>query len=287
MNELIPPNLYKYQPFDHYALINLIKRQFYFSKPENFNDPYDCDPPFEITKAHRTEKNITALYDRVRNWSVDKSSFDKTYLRKEKPNKRFERDYLDSTNPIKRQIHDKVGATCFSEKVDDILLWSHYGDKHKGFCLEFDARIPIMEGQQETKLYKVTYPKSNSYRRLNILDILYKPDVLEVLLTTKSYHWHYEKEWRIFCNTGGDKLFRFNSKALTGVYFGYKMSQEDKDVIISVLPDNSEKNAPSDLATLAKNYPNTMVKGIQIFDMVLNKEKIMVSPFPFRPNYRE
>jgi len=286
MTESIPPKIYKFQPFNQYSIVNLIRRQLYFSKPEDFNDPYDCDPPFEITKAHRTPKNIAALYARIRNWSADRSAFDTTYLSNGKPNRRFERDYIDSTIPIRKQIHAKVGATCFSEKVDDILLWSHYGDKHKGFCLEFDTQVPIMKGQQKTKLYKVTYPKSNSYRRLNILDILNKPDVLEVLLTTKSSQWHYEKEWRIFCDTGGDKLFHFNPKALSGIYFGYKMSQEDKDVIIEVLPDNSKRNAPSDLATLAKNYPNTIIKGIHIYGMQLNKEKFLVKPFPFRLNYR-
>ena len=29
------------------------------------------------------------------------------------------------------------GVCCFSEKKDDILMWSHYADGHKGFCLEF------------------------------------------------------------------------------------------------------------------------------------------------------
>ena len=145
-----------------------------------------------------------------------------------------------------------------------------------------------MVGQQKTELYEIKYPKSNSYRRLNILDILNKPDVLEVLLTTKSYQWRYEKEWRIFCNEGGGKPYCFNSKALTRVYFGYKMSQEYKDVIVSILVGYSEQNVTSDLSTIAKNYPHTLISGTQItlHDMKLNKEKFKVTPFPFRPNYR-
>ncbi len=134
----VPDKIYKYQAFDQYSLINLIKRQFYFSKPENFNDPYDCDPPFEISKTHRTKKNIEALYAKVHGWVQDKSAFERKYSRNGKPNGRFERDYIDSPKPIREQISAKVGVTCFAEKVDDILLWSHYGDKHKGFCLEFD-----------------------------------------------------------------------------------------------------------------------------------------------------
>ena len=288
----VPSKLYKYQPFDQYSLINLIKRQFYFSKPESFNDPYDCDPPFEISTAHRTKKNKEALYTRIKGWVHDKSSFDVTYSKNGKPNGRFERDYIDSTKPIREQISAKIGVTCFSERVDDILLWSHYGDKHKGFCLEFDTQVSIMDGQQKTDLYKVKYSNSRSYRRISILDILNKPNILEVLLTTKSYQWGYEKEWRIFCNTGGNNAFRFNAKSLTGVYFGYKMPQEYKGVIISVLSDTSEKitpenMSPSNLEALAKRYPHFHINdNIIVYDMKLDKENFTVSPVPFRPNNR-
>lgn len=287
MNEPVPHKLYKYQPFNQYSLINLIKRQLYFSKPENFNDPYDCDPPFRIAKTNRTEKNMNSLFTRIRNSMTDTTAFDAKYLTKDKPNKRFEREFVDSPNPIREQIRAKTGITCFSEKVNDILLWSHYADMHKGFCLEFDTRVPIMKGQQNTELYKVAYSKSKSYRRLNIRDIL-NTNVLEVLLTTKSYHWNYEKEWRVFSNEGGCKAYPFNSKALTGIYFGYKMTQEYKDVIVSVLTDCSNQNEPSDFMTLAKSYPHTFIKGTQtiLYDMKLNNEKFMLSHFDFRPSSR-
>ena len=32
------------------------------------------------------------------------------------------------------------GITCLSEVKDDLLMWSHYGGKYKGFCLEFDSK---------------------------------------------------------------------------------------------------------------------------------------------------
>lgn len=288
----VPNKLYKYQSFDQYSIINLINRRLYFSKPENFNDPYDCDPPFEIAKSHRTKKNIEALYIKVRSWVLDKNYFDVTYSKNGKPNGRFERDYIASTKPIREQIQARVGVTCFSEKIDDMLLWSHYGDKHKGFCLEFDTQISLMEGQQQTSLYKVKYSKSKSYRQINISEILNKPNTLEKLLTVKSYQWRYEKEWRIFCNTGGNNTFRFNEKSLTGIYFGYKMPQEYKDVIISILSNKSEKITPEkinslDLEKLAKNYPHVYINGnIIVCNMELNKKNFAVSPCPFRPNYK-
>lgn len=34
------------------------------------------------------------------------------------------------------------GIACFSAKVDDLLMWSHYADGHRGFCLEFEGSYP-------------------------------------------------------------------------------------------------------------------------------------------------
>ena len=44
---------------------------------------------------------------------------------------------------IIRELHtgmgDSIGVSCFSEKPDDMLMWSHYADSHKGFCVRKTA----------------------------------------------------------------------------------------------------------------------------------------------------
>ncbi len=34
-------------------------------------------------------------------------------------------------------INDTIGILCFTEKNDNLLMWSHYANSHKGFVLEF------------------------------------------------------------------------------------------------------------------------------------------------------
>lgn len=285
MNKPIPDKLYKYQPFDQYTLINLIRQQFYFSKPGNFNDPYDCDPPIKMIKAHRTLKNKKNLYANLRDFAQDKVLFDKEYLSNGIPNGKFEKEYINNPKWIKELIKAKVGVTCFSEQVNNILMWSHYGDKHKGFCLEFDTKN-IMEASQE-KTYEVNYPKTNKYHKLSILDLL-NPELLERLLTTKSREWGYEKEWRIISRIGGDKVFRFNPKALTGIYFGYDMPENYKDVIISVLSSlYVSPNVSNNLAPLPRSapYPAYINRNqIPLYEMKLDKEKFEVHPIRYKQN---
>lgn len=45
------------------------------------------------------------------------------------------------TNEIIQKVKDARNSaliSCFSQRYDSILMWSHYGDKHKGICIEFD-----------------------------------------------------------------------------------------------------------------------------------------------------
>jgi hypothetical protein len=38
-----------------------------------------------------------------------------------------------------REFVEQYGVLCFSRSWDNILMWSHYGDRHKGICLGFDV----------------------------------------------------------------------------------------------------------------------------------------------------
>ena len=81
---------------------------------------------------------------------------------------------------------------CFSRNWDNLLLWSHYGDSHKGVCLGFD-----IVGGAEGANYD--------------MDVHYQPNLLEIrtpadvkyelasrLLRTKHESWSYEQEVRMF-----------------------------------------------------------------------------------------
>ena len=69
MKDTAPPKLYKYQSCSSYALDNLRKRCLWFSKPESFNDPFDCDINFEIVDV--TEENLRLLFEHMRTECVN------------------------------------------------------------------------------------------------------------------------------------------------------------------------------------------------------------------------
>jgi hypothetical protein len=106
---------------------------------------------------------------------------------------------VDITDPAMRTKMDDFAKhfertsaiLCFSRNWDNLLLWSHYGDSHKGVCLGFD----IPDG----------VPGRNYHT-----DVLYQPNVLPApredlnldfvdrVLRTKHESWSYEQEVRMF-----------------------------------------------------------------------------------------
>lgn len=68
------------------------------------------------------------------------------------------------------------------------MLWAHYGDSHRGICLEFNVQKDIM-----CAALQVQYSKAFPMTRL------YSDDLRENLLPllAKSEIWAYEQEYRL------------------------------------------------------------------------------------------
>jgi hypothetical protein len=93
----------------------------------------------------------------------------------------------------KDELHNNRGILCFSDRWNNPVMWSHYADKHRGLCLEFE--VP------NENLAKVTYRLSRLKEELSQLwaeDSLIAEKAMLACLTTKFSHWKYEREWRAF-----------------------------------------------------------------------------------------
>ena len=238
MDIIPPPRLYKYQPYNVQTLDNLKDRRIWFSKPIRFNDPFDCSINFAFEKMTGDQWND--YYNELKEiWEKDD---DATF--KVEYEKYFQGDVLSDelktgftlaiTKILKSELVYQIqgkGIACFSEKADDILMWSHYSDGHRGFYLEFDTRFEPFSKSLPVK-YSETLPI------LSPRDKTIPP--LMILATTKSIGWSYEKEWRAF-HEEGDKEFGIDVETLTGVYFGSAMPYVHKEVISLILRDSPTK----------------------------------------------
>ena len=117
------------------------------------------------------------------------------------------------TDRIDTMLNNR-GVACFSEIVDHPLMWSHYADGHRGFCLEFDTSYdPFLKSHKIE--YRRTLPEvSPADMILNPKDVPFM-----AMATVKAECWAYEKEWRTF-HAEPDKAYTYPVDCLTGIYFG-------------------------------------------------------------------
>jgi len=228
-----PRRLYKYQSVTARTLENLKLRTIWFSAPSAFNDPFDC--AVDVVLKDLDEADLARAYEYLSSRAEIAKELESEMITDGRPNDRF-RELIDSTvnNTFRPQIHQtrgRVGVACFSAKNDDLLMWGHYADGHRGFCLEFDASVqPFSKGEP------VQYQNSNP--EVNPLDVLdgcsTGQNIIEAMLRTKHTCWQYEQEWRLIHQQAG-MAYTYPYEALTGVYLGAAMPTGQKDLIGQLL----------------------------------------------------
>ena len=125
----------------------------------------------------------------------------------------------------REKITEQIGVLCLSSVENDILMWSHYADSHRGICLQFDGYFEFFANTQEVK-YPPVRPRINPFRQSKL-------EMTEAALLTKAEHWQYEKEWRLIQYTKGPGVYRFPPEALTGVILGAQMSATNQAKVLS------------------------------------------------------
>ncbi len=218
-----PDFLYKYQTLTAYTLASLTNNTVWLAKPKTFNDPFDCAITLDsqrykesvvhaITVAVERAKPIGLRPEHLQNgWPGDKEAFE-TF-----------RENL-------RNLFQEMGICSFSAIPNHMLMWSHYANHHRGFCVEYDC-------QKGTKLrtlaHKVRY--TDAVPSLTAADFASpnNKDAIDTMWLTKAKCWSYEKEWRVMMNEGG-RNYQAPS-AVTTVIFGARMPESDRFIIAQAL----------------------------------------------------
>jgi len=237
---------YKYRPPLNYNdgnELNYVKRVFthseiYVPKAYDFNDPFDCRfiPSYDGNSEELFKYFIGELEK-----DGDLNDYNRTDW--EQKLKFSINENINNpvffTEAIKVQcdnLINKLGVFCLSTENKNLLMWSHYSDSHKGFCLQFKAIFTPFFIESEELLQPVIY--SNKYPDLNRVRLSDKEFVGRMLLT-KSSCWFYENEYRVIERSFGIKIFP--EHLLTGVIFGCQMCDKDKNTIIGWSKDRTTK----------------------------------------------
>jgi hypothetical protein len=154
-------------------------------------------------------------------------------------------DPFDCNIAIHLKVHlKKLGVACFSgEEADHVLMFSHYGDRHKGIALVFDV---VSDGPIGDLTFLglgqwVNYVEHDSSR------------AREVVLT-KWKKWEYENEYRVladFEEYDPSPIRHYEHGELVGVIFGLRTPDVHKQTVNEWLRQGQHENVWHKQAQLA------------------------------------
>ncbi|MBY0534436.1 MAG: DUF2971 domain-containing protein [Chitinophagaceae bacterium] len=234
----IPQPLYKYRVWnskydvEKFGQRPLTHNQVYLASPEEFNDPFDGALPFKYREEDMTPYNIfIKLSEIIRRERPDLSEEEVHKECWERQSSgvfedgRYWKDYYEQ---FKKTIKERFGILSLAEERDNILMWSHYADSHKGYCVGFDKELLFSHcrGQIGTVLYDDRFPEL----------ILFDDSISSLIpfTVTKSKLWGYEKEFRIVKIDGAKEVVTLPNEAVLEIILGCKMPEEDKKEIYKI-----------------------------------------------------
>jgi hypothetical protein len=192
----------------------------------------------KVYKYHKINKNLLTSLMTKKHW------FSRIDLLND-PNECLVKDQTE--NKIYEGFSKTLRVCCFSKNRDEILMWSHYADDHRGLCLEFECS----EEFARTTLMQIEY--KNEVPILDKMPLTPEGKFLINLndngkyLIRKFETWKYEEEVRVY-KIHGDPIDNLKPGMtgdfvgeLTAIYFGTNTPKVDIDLVKHVLKEDQIK----------------------------------------------
>lgn len=186
-------------------------------------------------------------------------------------------EYLSIQNTLVKHFR----VSCFATSPYSMLMWAHYANSHKGFCIEYE----VPEDGNENNLIYQLYPVIYSSRRTSVLEeCLQEMDTTQTSrdtlwkihkygLLSKDIIWQYQNEWRL---VGYDKMMEVDGSyncmffKISKVYLGNKMDAATRKELINICKENkipyvgvqtvNDRYVMQDCPYLCESCPNMPIK---------------------------
>lgn len=255
-----PRRLYKYRSFSNRTLAMLVADVVHFADPTTFNDPLDTKPALKTDLGNdaleamlarlieqRTSAEMAAAAKTIKYRGPKTIEHISRHSRKAAEAQLADIRY-NATDPdyeiadpaqyllghyVREELlrrYDK-GVFSLAERANCPLMWSHYGDQHRGLCLGYS--VP----DDATKdLHKIRYGGSRLVAASAVAAMLNGDDaarraVDDAVLLKKAKAWGYEREWRLI----GPRGQQNSPLELEEVVFGVRCDDTVKYAVVRAL----------------------------------------------------
>jgi len=209
---------FKFKAVNAQLLKSLGNGEIFFAHPDRLNGPFDCSVNIPQALQNAIERSTGSARTRLEKMRAMSEFFEKVQL------------------DLKG-----MGVFSMSLELENSLMWSHYGDNHRGICLTYSLPESFFyeHSKQILGIDRVKYgvnplsdwfaveaPGLDSFEQFGIALIVRA-------LTVKAKPWEYEKEVRIIRRSEGAHVL--DKGYLKQVCFGLATSKADMSVVREAL----------------------------------------------------
>ncbi|HDC4535505.1 TPA: DUF2971 domain-containing protein [Enterobacter asburiae] len=245
------PFFYKFSALNINSLSALAEGKAWFSRLADFNDPFEGQflikrPDIELDKERLFQYMGNILPKNVLSEPVSEI---------------IRRNYEQSPDGFKKTIEQAVSTTynrfhnafqnisvfCLASDipnvdashVSNVMMWSHYADGMKGFCIKFkpeyllsslremnEANFNIAQVHYQDEMYNVDF--------FDLIDL--SKNVYTQAIHTKHTGWEYEYECRIITENPG--IYKYSHDAIDCIFIGSKMPLPHQKILIDICSVN-------------------------------------------------
>lgn len=179
----------------------VLRSEYFFSNPLQFNDPFDCKPNFRTDSA-TGEPHHRRLCNQV------------------------------------ETVLERAGIFCVAEELYNTLMWSHYTNGHKGVALQFATQHILAAFSQRGMVEKVRYQNNLPSLPSRLTN---EAEQIRLVAFRKSRRWKYEKEVRLIIPDIDQRVQVLPEMPVRAVYFGCRSEPKDVDALLSSFKGKTKK----------------------------------------------
>lgn len=243
----LPEIVYKFRTWTDEFHINTLKsNEVFMASPSQFNDPFDCQIKTNYNLLDNPEKKerfarqlVTKQYANVLAKGLNPETMVQMMIERLEDMETFQQEADENLTYMQNNF---FGILSLAENWDNILMWSHYSEHHKGICIGFHEkklRESLLFGKGGRVLYG-DYPQIYPEHTPGL-------DIGKFITQThhKSPHWGYENEYRLSTTFSPDgsvqRVVKIPDDCFAEIIVGVKFPQEK---IKEILDEADKKSIP-------------------------------------------
>ena len=248
-----PRFFYKFRAFSSEDRLRsqIVRNEIFLSSPRDFNDPFDMrgmlvikggiDALIRKYKALPMNNDVRRKAIKDARNGVKAEGLAGYVSRMFRPLNQFD------------EMIGEQGVHCFASRDKGVrlsgprsnLMWSHYADSHKGYCLQYSVHTdPVF-----VRSVRVGY--ASEYPVINWLSDSFPNDVLKCV-TQKDRCWEYESEWRYIRPNSAKQLLSINGSGIKSVIIGAEATPASIELVMQMAQDRDSATGVKTNVFLAK-----------------------------------